>query len=827
MSGPNGRQAKLNSPGFGHGHVSLLLLSILYMASLGLVCPSAVHAVGTPAGSALTMGGDGGAPNVADAAGDIVANAVSTLFGGTDTAFLTTKNGSGVTQADTTIVQPVYGDTMAALTPVASALPGDTAVIDLIAANKGNTTDVIVFDSTAPMFQISGAAGSLVKVTFLNGPGTTEISNLSIPADGAASFKVAVFFSPSAPQGDTVTFTVTAKARGGLGGDLNGYTGNNGVSYAGIGDATAGVTAISGAVALSTANRVAFFGGDTHLLASGGSVTISVVVRNDTGIVVPGAQVDFSVTNPTPDPTASLSAPNATTDAQGRASVSLTLGTASSYYRVKAQVSSTGAFQNYYAYNNRLNIPGLDTSAANIGKGWRMWAPNKSTPPGPNISSVIQSPPSTVGTGNPAVVYEWQTGVSPNSSLNNTQYYAPGSIVRGRAYWIKDNEGGLLEVPGAGDTNVTVYDTLVGRGWHQVGSGQFYFVDWTNGVRFAKAETGQVFLPPLQARDSGLIKNAIYWRNDVANNYVFGPDTSIASLTQVQMKPMAGFWLWVDTDAPVVMKVMPSPVAPQETATEILNQAPKYLSAMFRQQGKSADESGWKVQMIAQSAAGTDMQNYVGVMPSADAASRSSLYEPPSVASGYMTLGIRDPDAVSAPLSAASYAPPVTTAKSWNVEVYTDVNSPVTLSWDNVTSIPEKYSAFLVTPAGVVDMRKAATYQMPAFSGKQSLTFAVGLPDYLAGFLAAPLSKDVTFVYPNPGPDVTGIMNFKHNITSGEVKIKIFDVGGGLVKELTGTTSPIPWDTTNRFGQKVGSGVYIYILESSGNKLVDKLAIVR
>ena len=114
-----------------------------------------------------------------------------------------------------------------------------------------------------------------------------------------------------------------------------------------------------------------------------------------------------------------------------------------------------------------------------------------------------------------------------------------------------------------------------------------------------------------------------------------------------------------------------------------------------------------------------------------------------------------------------------------------------------------------------------------AFASPAKFTVVVGAPEFLNAFLSPSLTKEYTFVYPNPGPDGNGIMNFKHNVLVGEVKIKIFDVGGGLVKELIGTTSPIPWDTTNRYGQRVGSGVYIYILESSGNKLVDKLAIVR
>ncbi|OFZ94280.1 MAG: hypothetical protein A2Z64_04860 [Betaproteobacteria bacterium RIFCSPLOWO2_02_67_12] len=68
---------------------------------------------------------------------------------------------------------------------------------------------------------------------------------------------------------------------------------------------------------------------------------------------------------------------------------------------------------------------------------------------------------------------------------------------------------------------------------------------------------------------------------------------------------------------------------------------------------------------------------------------------------------------------------------------------------------------------------------------------------------------------------------FKHNILTASVRIKIFDLGGRLIRELTGTGSPIPWDGTNRAGQRIGSGVYVYVIESSGARLVDKVGIVR
>ncbi|OGH56491.1 MAG: hypothetical protein A3I06_13220 [Candidatus Lindowbacteria bacterium RIFCSPLOWO2_02_FULL_62_12] len=113
------------------------------------------------------------------------------------------------------------------------------------------------------------------------------------------------------------------------------------------------------------------------------------------------------------------------------------------------------------------------------------------------------------------------------------------------------------------------------------------------------------------------------------------------------------------------------------------------------------------------------------------------------------------------------------------------------------------------------------------------MTLAIGLPEYLAAFLSASLSKEHTFVYPNPGPDgSTGSMTFKYNLQSpAGVTLKIYDVGGRLVRELAGSgmggSNTIPWDTANKHGQNVGSGVYLYILQSGGNKLVDKLAVVR
>jgi hypothetical protein len=174
----------------------------------------------------------------------------------------------------------------------------------------------------------------------------------------------------------------------------------------------------------------------------------------------------------------------------------------------------------------------------------------------------------------------------------------------------------------------------------------------------------------------------------------------------------------------------------------------------------------------------------------------------------------------------------VKTATTWPVEVTQPSGvKTATLQWE-AGGLPDGYEAYVIGgPAGPVNMRTASAMSV-AFSSPAKLTVVVGTPEYLSAFLAAPLSKENTFVYPNPGPDAAGVMTFKYNLPApGDVSLKIFDVGGKLVKELAATgaagSNNLTWDTTNKHGQKLGSGVYIYILQSGGTKLVDKLALVR
>jgi len=85
-------------------------------------------------------------------------------------------------------------------------------------------------------------------------------------------------------------------------------------------------------------------------------------------------------------------------------------------------------------------------------------------------------------------------------------------------------------------------------------------------------------------------------------------------------------------------------------------------------------------------------------------------------------------------------------------------------------------------------------------------------------------------VYPNPWrsdkhaahPTITFA-----GLTVGTT-IKLFTVSGHKVKELRTDGSMIPWDLTNDSGDKVASGIYLYVItDSAGDKVKGKVAIIR
>ncbi len=83
------------------------------------------------------------------------------------------------------------------------------------------------------------------------------------------------------------------------------------------------------------------------------------------------------------------------------------------------------------------------------------------------------------------------------------------------------------------------------------------------------------------------------------------------------------------------------------------------------------------------------------------------------------------------------------------------------------------------------------------------------------------------FIYPNP------YYGNKHNyIYFGDVTensiIQIFTIAGELVREIRVESSPQRWDVRNSAGEKIASGIYIYLIKDpAGNKKVGKLGVIK
>ena len=85
-------------------------------------------------------------------------------------------------------------------------------------------------------------------------------------------------------------------------------------------------------------------------------------------------------------------------------------------------------------------------------------------------------------------------------------------------------------------------------------------------------------------------------------------------------------------------------------------------------------------------------------------------------------------------------------------------------------------------------------------------------------------------VYPNPwrldGKHAVYTAWTFDGLTVGTT-IKIFTVSGHEVKELNTDSSKISWDLTNDSGDKVASGIYLYLItDSQGDKVRGKVGII-
>ena len=108
----------------------------------------------------------------------------------------------------------------------------------------------------------------------------------------------------------------------------------------------------------------------------------------------------------------------------------------------------------------------------------------------------------------------------------------------------------------------------------------------------------------------------------------------------------------------------------------------------------------------------------------------------------------------------------------------------------------------------------------------------------LAGFLSplravpvnlVPSNLDSVQIFPNPWrADKHASLPITFDSLATNSTVKIFTLAGHWVKTLPISSSSVTWDLTNHSGNKVASGLYIYLITNDQNqKTTGQIAIIR
>jgi hypothetical protein len=84
-------------------------------------------------------------------------------------------------------------------------------------------------------------------------------------------------------------------------------------------------------------------------------------------------------------------------------------------------------------------------------------------------------------------------------------------------------------------------------------------------------------------------------------------------------------------------------------------------------------------------------------------------------------------------------------------------------------------------------------------------------------------------IYPNPWrADKHAGKSVTFNQLPANSTVKIFTVSGRKAREFDNVSGSVTWDLTNDSGDKVASGIYMYLInDSQGDKVRGKIGVIR
>ena len=245
----------------------------------------------------------------------------------------------------------------------------------------------------------------------------------------------------------------------------------------------------------------------------------------------------------------------------------------------------------------------------------------------------------------------------------------------------------------------------------------------------------------------------------------------------------------------------------------------------------------WSLHVRARSGNALDDDNVAGVHREGSAElDPFDRPEPPAIGD-YVQVSFPHPDwnSLVQELSTDVRAPNVP-GYVWDLVVASNIDQPVSLELSDTGNLPSGATPWLVdrTAGLVTNVREDATYEIHSLVSSRELQLVVGDASFLEAVLAS--GETSSFEgglrgFPTPFRDSTTLtFRIAH---PGNISIAIFDVSGGLVRQLLANEATgagrqsLVWDGKDDSGRSVPSGAYYARTYGDGIEETTRLSIVR
>lgn len=429
------------------------------------------------------------------------------------------------------------------------------------------------------------------------------------------------------------------------------------------------------------------------------------------------------------------------------------------------------------------------------------------------------------------IFYKW---VPDPDSVDGTGRYQPvTTLERGVGYYYRPALSRLLflngakpdenATPVAAESRLQFFQMVLERGWNMISNPWVYSVpvSYISLAAINPDDPTQNFQQTSfpDAVSSGLVRGGIFFYNPAKRDYDFFQDYS------QELKPYQAYWIYVD-DRRILRIAVPSrrqsaviPAADGSIPPTRARKESVGAIASGRAFPINPTNENWKIQLTAKrssSDSANDGATLLGVSPnSKDGDDSRDLPKPPPIVKDYVSVRILHEGKSGKIGRYAQDLKAPGKKKSWDLEVVSDTEGPVTLAWPNMGRLPKSVRLTLTD---------GQTGRKVSLRGTSSITVNVAANTPSRFTITAdkqasqPLMiSNFTVTTKGRGPNGGTNYSFNFNVTAdASVDGRIMTLSGKTVSVLAtgravsvGASINLPWNSRSQEGNALPAGNYM------------------